>query len=607
MGKLFSANVQVDSTSAGRRMVASDLPQGEGFKAVGKAGLAQADRLIAAKARIDLRTDTLERIQAEQDYKTGMADLRTSLENEDMSRPDTITKFTTGAKDLANKAFEAYQGGADQRAKLIENITNENGILSREFNALHLTAANERTDGIITSQFSTVAQQARATGDIMTALEQVQEVQDNVAGVRSGPQQRADAIAGKSLVYNQVFDGFIERGDIASARDVMETEGLIDVLGTKGMTRMRSAVIKAETDLESGQIEAQKALEFAAASLGVKVEDLTDADRRDVANLSKKEVTQEEKLATAQRVYKKATGHDMSEAQIDKFMGVLVDERTRTFTKAGSRELAANLGPLILSGEATEQDQVDFVAATTELTTETTFIDKDGMIQRRRGEITQTSKDALEKLGVDPRGAPLSAEGEVATSPVGDDETAIGVEALPPENTVFGLLSKGTGFASWVRAGIAHTPFIGEVLPASDVIAARTQLERMSQELVDLYRLSDRGITEIKELKDELSVAPAALETQTGAKAVVVGIDRNLDKRIKDTQRILDAGNISKKDWDRLRTFRNKAETFRKNLGLPQRYKTFKEAQKAVQEGRLKPGEEFLGSDDKFYQAPRGE
>jgi len=605
MPQLFNAPIEVAGPTGGRRADASDVDSGSGFVEAGKMLSERSDVLVAANARLIERDSTVSRVLAQNAAKKQFRDIAAGhVATSNMADPGTTKTYDTEIRDVSSRILSDYSGNPGNRALLTQFLDTAINEASRSFGGVYIDASKSLLDTQVTSGNSAAAAFAAKTGNLEEGLMQVRLLAEDLADARTSAETDADIRAGSAGVYQAIFNTLTKGKDWVGARELLDDPELTGFIDGPTMQKMRNTVLVGERELEKGKNEAIQDRAYVAELLNKRPVDVTTADLRLANKLRTPDLTAGEKLQATRDAFVLATGRAMNNEEIAKALGVFIDEeKVGAFDKAGSRRIAVDVATLIMEDTATDIDIRDFLAATTELTRERLYPDKDGIMQSLRGELSQPVREALERLGVDARGVPLSA-GAVAVDKVGAPPSGLGDTSKVYEKTVWGLLRQGTGLVSTLRAGITHLPWLGEMFPSQAVVAARAELKRVSRELVDLYRLSNRGITEINELETTLNISPEALETVVGAQATLIGIDRNLDKRIRDANVVLDRGNISAKDDDALRRFVFKAGFFRKNLGLPPLFKKHSDAFSAYRKGELQPGTEYRGTDDVVYAVP---
>lgn len=572
--------------------------------------MAANDRAVAAQKRIDDRSQTISRVRIESAYQAHLQETKDGYTaGEDMSDPNMSKAYAMDASDAAAKAVESFEGSEEIRVKLITNLERLRSTSTLSFSSDVLKAGVAVIDENMTKQVTAIAESAGQSGDIEDGMNKVRDVVFDNKGAISSAKERAATMHGYAAVVQSVFDRAINAEDADGARAAMETDGITDFMSREKLVSMRANITTLEhaknKALEDAKYKMNKAKEVYRLATGNGMSSADAAEFAGLPDMRDEATTLQESLDATRSVFEGAGG-TWTPAMTAKHLNVFSAENTNAevLSVGRARTHTANLAPIILGGEYTEKDVIDFIASTNAITQPYTYRNEDGVVITARPTLTQTTKDALEKLGVNPDGSPLGtklADGGAGAPDSNAPLLSENSDALPPSNTIWGLAYKGTGVSSAVLAGIAHTPIIGDLFPADDVIQARTQLERMSQELVDTLRLSSRGVSEIKELEDDIALKPTAWETVRGFQQALIGLDINLGKRIKDTQSALDKGDLPRSERDLARRFVYKAEMFRDNLGLPPLFKSHKEAAAA----NLPPNTQYRGSDGVVYNTPR--
>jgi len=555
---------------------------------------------IAAALKVSNRVDTISRTRIVNQYneQINAESVRRNSET-DMSDPENGKEFGSKLREWGSAALASYEGGDVGRTMLINQIDDMRSKESLKFGNAVGAKGRELVDSTLSNSLNGLVNTAVLTGDLSSAFTSIDNEVTNASPGMGNDKAMAHSNSAKGSVIKGLVEKHLTEGNPEEATALLQTPGIENYLDPASMQTLRNSIITEQAQKDKGAALGKQKLEEAATILGVKVEDLTPEQRVNIANVQEDD-TPQEKIAKLNTAYKLQTGQDMTTKMVEKALGIFVKpdvDAEGKFTRAGARRITNDLGRKILDGTATDEEKDEFNTATAELTRPTFMVDSDGMRIAVDPNLSQLTKDAMKELGVGPGGGPLAAAtGDGVVSPVGGQNVAQQELVAPVEfrDTTVALLGRATGLASYVSNTISNIPVFGDIFPAQDVNAARAQLERQSRTLVDVYRLSNRGITEIKELEEMLSIGPKAFTTQTAAIGRLIGLEKDLTQRIEDSEKTLKAGNLARLDRNKLRQFVYKAQNFVDNLGLPPRFKTFKDARKALDAGKAQPGSVFM-------------
>lgn len=591
----FGANVGMQDVGAAAQELASSVA-------------AKNERIIAARQRIEARTQTIQRVRMENEFKGKLQELYGSyVSAEDMSNPDTAKAFAAEVNELYQEYVSNFNGLDDIKAKLIVNLDDIRSSYTREMSADVLKAGVELVEQHISQRRTFIANEVSASGDIQDGFNKIRALIEDSRDAISEAKENYELRVGYASVVSAAFNAAINNEDIDGARAALETEGITDFMSTEQLLSMRAKVAALEHSknkaYEDAKYKMDKAMEVFRLAKGYGMSNVDAAAFAGLPDMRDPYTTLQESLDATRRVAEE-NGIPWTEQMTLKHLNLFSAENrsTEPLSPERARTKTAQLAPKILSDNATEQDVIDFIAATNAITQPQVIRDEDGMLVTIRPTLTQTTKDALAKLGVNPDGSPINtpfedAEG-VNPSPapeksfVNEDD-----DVLPPEQTAWGLAYKGTGVASTIRAGLAWMPVIGDIFPAGQEIQARTQLTLASRELVDILRRTDRSQTELQELEKDFSIAPEFFTNVNAYHQALIGLDKKLETYIKHYQKELDNNRVAAKDRALYRRFISKASLFRDNLGLPPVFKSYEEMKKAG----LPVGAQYRSPDGRLF------
>jgi hypothetical protein len=573
------------------------------------AGAAIADfgvQLAQAKKRTDDRNDTVNRSRAYNEYNRLATDEALRLETEgDVTDPTLTQKYGSFLQENMQKQLDNHVGSPESLARLTIRLESIRANAASRMARKVTLAGRETVRKGLSTNLTAIAEDAAQTGDLTDAFKRVDDEVKEAAQALTPAEEEANRQSGRAAVLTRVFDEHLENSNTEAARNLLEFPNLATIVGDKEHRRMRREVIKIDRAEQKGVQEAEQEIAKYMTIMNIKKkEDLTDVDRKVIANFNPRQ-TAEQKYAEWIAGYNKAGLPEPSAETKERFLnGFNQADSTRRFTEAGSRGVAARLGPKILTGEASEQDVVDFIAATTVLDRTSTKIAADGSVVTIPGVLSQTTKNALNELGVNSRGESITPSDQ--PGPNHSTDTAQGgpvVEGgkpsllspnskpIPFEETVFGASFYGTGLLSTIKNIGAGVPILGETefFRNEKVVKARERLVLYQNELVSVLRTGERADKERIEIKEETSIGPKDIESPQRFRDRLASIDEVLEVRaIKALKRANSKEVMPEEQRKELRAFSIKASIFRDKLAVPKDYDSFEDARKSgIQPGTI--------------------
>jgi hypothetical protein len=598
----FDASIDsADAIDTSREATVSDFSGGSGGLEIGAAYLdASADRLFDANIRIEKRKDTVSRTISETDFSDTVAEnAQTLTDTADLHDPAVASQFAEETRALVADAMSKHTGSDESLALLQNALTRQASAAIQNMNKASLAAGRAFIKTDVTKNQAMFAEEAGATGDVQLGFDRNE---DYLAGKVNGMSSAETATAlreGNARVLRRVFDTADEGGDEDGMAAILDRPDVAQYIDPKELRSMRGSLLTLQGEREKGRIEGEQALEKMATILNKDVSELTDTERAIEAGTMNPEGKTKTQFLQGLNDARVALGQpQMTPDQIDRALNIYDSDPAVTFTKAGSRSITTNIGPRIVAGTATAQEQNEFIAATTELSEIESYIDPgSGLQMTRQPELTQMTKDALAMMGVNPNGSPIGSPTSTTDPTPGGESTGLDIEApsIPQDETAWALADIGTGMASSAASALAHTPVLGEIFPAHKVVQARSQLTSLSAELVSLLRVSQRADKERQELALDVGIKPEWFTTITAYKDGLVGLDNTLKNRMDAATKILNT-DIPLKERQFQMRFLSMAAVFRDKLRVPKKYDTYAEANQAG----LKPGTEIRIGDGYF-------
>lgn len=159
-----------------------------------------------------------------------------------------------------------------------------------------------------------------------------------------------------------------------------------------------------------------------------------------------------------------------------------------------------------------------------------------------------------------------------------------------------------TGLVPTAMDVAGRVPVVGEAMGGGGQYTTdRQYAEAQSRELIRSLSQSGRYLaSEMQAIEKEVSISGSAFDNPQAYARRLIGIDEALAKRVKDETKILANPNTPLEQRKSAESVINVINNFRQTLGVPQRVKSAKEAQK------LPPGTEFIDPSGVVRVVPGG-
>jgi hypothetical protein len=561
--------------------------------------------LQAVAFRKKNREDVIESVRAVNAYGQEVEQEFTRISTEeDLSSTDTVKSYNNFLRESLNKSVENFKGSPGAREALKADLERQYG-----------NYASAAYKGSISAQFkmmgnyldSTVNRLSDRAGDVPSAmLENFADLDteiDKLAPAMTPEMEQGYRIAGKSAIVKSSVSAFLTQGDTAAAREMLDHEGMAELLDPDLHRQLKTQVTVAERQEEKGRIEGEQLVAKAEAITG---SPLTAPQKLKLAGLApeKGPVTFGDQIAQIENVL----GRRLTEAEVAKKANI--DAANGNGGDFGnsitgrSLSIMNDIGPMMAAGMADESDLRKIDAAIVNYTQPVQYTNPTtGALETRRPGLPPQVVEDYRRAG-----RPLPNQ-QGASNPLGTGKPedaispAFGDEQPPkPENTIWGRRKDVVGIGASVAESVGGVPVIGEGV-GTKTIEARQYAELRQKTLVKALQNSPRfAETERQSLEESFSITGKTFDTESAYTSRIVAIDDYLTEELARASK--DATNPQSTTLIRQAALKDLANMthFQMMLGAPPRVKSIEELKKL----NLQPGDSFVDPKGRLGTIPEG-
>jgi hypothetical protein len=170
-------------------------------------------------------------------------------------------------------------------------------------------------------------------------------------------------------------------------------------------------------------------------------------------------------------------------------------------------------------------------------------------------------------------------------------------EDIPPDRTIFGMNRAGTLTGPWaaVKPGIGRFPPTSGLVEGGGAEATnQKEVSFRSKRLVGVFKQSTHfNFKEYQSIIDELDMTASFIDSGEAYERRTIGLDRALRGMAKDASDTA-MGAVSAKERKHAADVFNGIMKFLPYLGVPREVKSRDEVWKLIEEGALRPGDNFV-------------
>jgi len=276
-------------------------------------------QLAEHEMRMQERADVIDRVRQQNAFNEGMVELeRGVLEGMDISSPDAIKSYRDGLKKLTDDTIASHTGSSRSKAALRANLEARGGqgvqrLMGDQIAAQQALLADSVSS--LTNELASVT--AEAPDALDDSMAELDDRMAELAPALTSEQEREYKRAGQEAVLSGAITSYLERGDAATAKSLMNNEKYANVLSPAASRRFRIEGAK----VEAAQAAEQEAYEQRVAQYSLLTNrDLTPNELARIELLPDKpsEMTPADKIAE----YEVVTGQPASQAVVDQFFKV---------------------------------------------------------------------------------------------------------------------------------------------------------------------------------------------------------------------------------------------------------------------------------------------
>ena len=589
---------------------------GQTLGVVGAEVQQEAGRQIKIAQKVMSREDAIRRVRQKSSLNQFAVEEITRLRTEeDITDPDTVKAFGVMLRERSTEILGEHKGGQESRQLLERDLEEviaghaekfgtevtlqQKNLIDNEYEAgvrFELQAVEPSTDGVLRA-FDRLRRRSAAFAPALTRDEEEDKLR--------AAQQKAVEAAVQPLLDTGT------ESETELAAEILGNSEIRAVLNPDKLRSLDSKVRVKRFKADKGRREGEQELQKVAAILGVSVDDIPPAQRRQIAKIKP---TAREELQEQIQTLQEALGPDfaITQSHIEKLAGADVGGDDAFLGKgllgralARVTDDAAAFANDLLSPD----DEARFIASVVELQQPTNFQNPDtGLIETRQRELAPFVAEALRRREREDlirapvrRGPALK---EALGSGPGQDSSAPqpGRPEVGPTRTVFEMADDVTGPLAAATELLSRTPVVGEFIDAPQVVQARKFVGQMTRDLVRVLQNNPRfSEGERVAIERDVTLEGEVFDTASAFKQRLAGIDDALAVRQENAFKTAQSALVSREERQHALNVLNALQEFRDRLGVPPLVRTPQEA------GQLPPGTIFRDPQGVIRRVPEGD
>lgn len=589
---------------------------GEALQVAGGQAAQAIDRLVAAEKRVLSREDTIRRVRDKAAFNQfALDEIARMRTEEDLTDPDVSTRFGQMLRERSQEILEAHTGSEESRLQLeadLQGIIGAHaGAFGKEVTAEQKGFIDREYDAAVQFELQDIDPSEQGVLDAFSRLERRAEV-FAPALTRGEEEEKLTAAKEQAVLaaVDELISGGTEEG-LAQAEQILSSENVVPVVSVGNAQKIKAKIRAERAKVEKGRREGEQAVVKAATILGVQPEDLTPAQRRQIANIKPTErETLQGKITALQTAM--GPGFEITNDHISQLAGVDDDAFGRGMAARLTQRVTDD-APAFANNLLSPEDDRRYIASVIELQQPVTFPNPDtGVLETRSRELAPFVQDALRRRGMGNlirqqprRGAPspaeVTGEGPPAPQPVPiTPEVQTGQQfEVGPERTVFEMAGDVTGPISVGADALQGTPVIGEFVDVPSVTTARNFVTQMTRDLVRVLQNNPKfAEAERKAIEADVDLKGEFFDTTKAFRLRMAGMDDALAVREQNALETATNDMVTRDERQHALNVFNGIRQFRDRLGVPPLMRTPQEAK------QLPPGTIFRDPQGVFRTVP---
>lgn len=586
-----------DVQSLGQRQIPSAPVQLTGAlsadaEAAGQMGEAIADSglmMQEAAARAFTRQDAVERVKISSSFESFASETLEQFQTErDISDLETVREYGKALSEKQAELLSSHRGSFDSRAQLEMRLEDARARFSGEIAGRSLKAQTELADQYMTEQQSRVSAMTYDDPNSYEAARELwrTEVQE-MSGAYTEAQTRAMLIGGDAQIAKSAVQGMLDRGDYDNAESFLMREDIQGLMSPDVQRQIRSRItVQRIAEQKENDALASQQRQY-EAFLG---RPLTQIEKLKMLNIEPERgpVTFAQQIGQIEQVLGRSLseGEVLSAAKISS--GGSADPALGNSIAGLSLGIMEELVEGHIAGILTPQQERRLQNAVTHYTQPRTMADPEtGLPTTIKPELPPFMADALAQRPFPGR----EAEAEAEPGPENPGPLEIG-----SRETFYDRADKFTGVGPAVASGLRNTPFVGGLMPESfgDITRTRQELPIVIREIVTALRSNPRFAEgERKDIEADLAINPAIFDNPAAFKDRLIGIDDALALRERNARAVSESPRASLAERQKANDILDLVMPVRAKLGVPPFVSSVNDAQRMLEAGLLKPGQQI--------------
>jgi len=560
-----------------------------------------SDQLAQAEQRMQSRKDAVELARSVSQYnEAANTEFRRISTEEDLSSEDTLNAYRDFLEK--NKAETLGRFSDNEGFKLRVDARLE-GVRSIALDRAAIASVQEQRKlvskevGKASSQL--VARAVEFPQEIPELFESLDATIDDMAPALSPDEEAGFRQAGRAQIIAEAATALLDQGSADGAERVLSIPGASDVLDGDTASRLKRRVMSVRDKMAEAATAGARKIAEAEFILGRKA---TPAERAKIAGVQPAEGRQTVSGKIAE--VESALGRPLSESERARVAGVAGSEFGTGIT-GRALEIMTENAEAFGAGLLSPAEERRFISAVTQYTQPTTIQNPDtGLIETRRPELPPFVRDVMQRRGVSASDGQNDAFGTGQPGQGGAEATSPG-NAEAPDQTIWDLSGISTGPVPAIGEAVGRTPIIGDIFPSQQITQARNFIPLVQRELVRVLQNNPKYAEgERIDIEKEINIKPQIFDTPTAFRNRLIAIDQALEVRERNAFQTAQSNRVGREERIQAMNVLNGLVKFRASLGVPPRFKTPDEVRKAVSDGQLKSGDQFIDNNGNIRSVP---
>jgi len=592
------------------RASAGEFGSGQG-EVIGQAGQAMMEIGTMMKRREDV-LDRVRLYTAIDQEAQSMLD--TVVSSGDILKKDTITGFEQSLRQKVGEALNQHAGTASSRAELQAQLENQIGQYVKSANAAQIKAQHTMLGNMVEQTSNKLAMQAVFAPDKMQDI--FAEYDSELGKIKDAlsPQMyQSYSQAGRAKIAQNAVTSMLQNGNWQEAQKILADPTISSYMDPNAARKLS---IDARVDEAKAGQAVQAQMQNRTKWSALLGRNLTAEEQIRIDSLpAKKDMTPADEvvqyeLVTGKRAdqnivnqifnIKSAEGGAFGESLQGRSLNYVTKNADRYAMGLMTRDEALQFQVMANEAYKPTEKQDPVTGQWTRIAPAIpAFVSQSINRGARFYGTAPAPSTPIPQMG--PAPAPSATSGGSTTPAQPAAQTAPSQQASQNQS-IWSRRRNITGLVPTAMDVAGRVPVVGEAMGGGGQYTTdRQYAEAQSRELIRSLSQSGRYLaSEMQAIEKEVSISGSAFDNPQAYARRLIGIDEALAKRVKDETKILANPNTPLEQRKGAESVINVINNFRQTLGVPQRVKSAKEAQK------LPPGTEFIDPSGVVRVVPGG-